>query len=146
MRIRIPPRLVAGIAGPSLSLLARSWRIETSGEDRWRALADAERPYVLLAWHDALVPLIWQHRGRGVMIVVSEALEGRYLAAYARRLGYRMATGSSGRGGVRALLGAVRALQAGGAHHRVHTRRRLQGGETGLDPGAEPGLTAASPG
>jgi len=131
--IRVPARVVAGIAGPPLSLLARSWRIETSGEDRWRALADAARPYVLLAWHEALVPLLWQHRGRGVMIVVSEALEGRYLAAYARRLGYREARGSSGRGGVRALLGAVRALQAGGAAAFTPDgprgpRRELKGG------------------
>jgi len=133
VRIRVPPRLVAGIAGPPLSLLASSWRIETSREDRWRALADAARPYVLLAWHEALVPLLWQHRGRGVMIVVSEALEGRYLAAYARRLGYREARGSSGRGGVRALLGAVRALQAGGAAAFTPDgprgpRRELKGG------------------
>jgi hypothetical protein len=103
------------LAGPLLTLLARSWRIETVGEARWRALADAGRPYVLLSWHDALLPSLWQHRGRGITIVVSEALDGRYLAAYARRLGYREAWGSSTRGGVKALLGAVKALQAGGA-------------------------------
>jgi lysophospholipid acyltransferase (LPLAT)-like uncharacterized protein len=107
--------VLAALAGPPLDLLARSWRIETAGEQPWRALADAGRPYVLLSWHDALLPLLWQHRARGITIVVSEARDGRYLAAYARRLGYREAWGSSTRGGVRALLGAVRALQAGGA-------------------------------
>lgn len=110
-----PPGVVAGVAGPLLNLLARSWRIETAGERAWQALAAAHRPYVLLSWHDALLPLLWQHRGRGITIVVSEALDGRYLAAYARRLGYREAWGSSTRGGVRALLGAVKALKAGGA-------------------------------
>ncbi len=115
MRLAAPPRLVAALAGPPLSLLARSWRMEASGEERWLALADHARPYVILAWHDALVPLLWRHRDRQVRIVVSEALEGRYLAAYARRLGYREARGSSTRGGVRALLGVVRELKAGGA-------------------------------
>jgi hypothetical protein len=103
------------LAGPLLTLLARSWRIETAGESGWRELASKGRPYVLLSWHDALLPLLWQHRQRALTIVVSEALDGRYLAAYARRLGYREVWGSSTRGGVRALLGAVKALQSGRA-------------------------------
>ncbi len=115
MKLPLAPGLVAGLAGPVLTLLARSWRIETAGEAGWRALADGGRPYVLLSWHDALLPSLWHHRGRAITIVVSEALDGRYLAAYARRLGYREVWGSSTRGGVKALLGAVKVLQAGGA-------------------------------
>lgn len=115
MRSGPPPRLVAGLAGLPLTLLARSWRIETVGEPGFRAVLEAGSPYVILSWHDALLPLLWQHRKRGITIVVSESREGRYLGAYARRLGYRQAFGSSTRGGVRALLGAVRALQGGGA-------------------------------
>ncbi len=84
-------------------------------EERWRAPLEAERPHVFLLWHDALLPLLWHHRGRGVTIVVSDAQDGRYLAAYARRIGYGEARGSSTRGGVRALVGAVKALQAGTA-------------------------------
>jgi lysophospholipid acyltransferase (LPLAT)-like uncharacterized protein len=108
--------LIAALARPALSLLARSWRIELCGEHRgWSELAAQGAPYVLLAWHEALLPLLWHHRGKGMTIVVSEGREGRYLASYARRLGYREARGSSSRGGVRALLGAVKALQAGGS-------------------------------
>lgn len=114
MRIAVPPALAAAVAGPLVSLLARSWRIESRGEERWRALAEAGKPHVFLLWHDALLPLLWKHRGRGVTIVVSEARDGEYLAAYARRIGYREARGSSSRGGVRALVGAVKALRAGG--------------------------------
>jgi lysophospholipid acyltransferase (LPLAT)-like uncharacterized protein len=108
--------LIAAFAGPVLSLLARTWRIELAGSYQdWQALADRHQPYVLLAWHEAMLPLLWHHRKRGMTIVVSEGREGRYLAAYAGRLGFREARGSSSRGGVRALLGAVRALQAGGS-------------------------------
>lgn len=114
MKFPLPPRAAALIAGPLVSLLARSWRVETLGEARWRALVDAGRPHVFLLWHDALLPLLWRHRGRQVTIVVSEARDGQYLAEYARRLGYREARGSSTRGGVRALIGAVRALKEGG--------------------------------
>ncbi|MGQ0704205.1 MAG: lysophospholipid acyltransferase family protein [Gemmatimonadales bacterium] len=110
------PQLVARLAGPLVSWLARSWRIELRGAwEAWQALEAGGRPYVLLAWHEALLPLLWQHRDRGMTIVVSEAREGRYLSAYARRLGYREARGSSTRGGVRALIAAIRALRRGGS-------------------------------
>jgi lysophospholipid acyltransferase (LPLAT)-like uncharacterized protein len=114
MRIEAPPGLVAWTAGPLVSLLARTWRIETVAEPPWSRIERDRIPYVLLCWHDGLLPLLWQHRHRGITMVVSEARDGRYLAAYARRLGYREAWGSSTRGGVRAMLGAVRALRAGG--------------------------------
>lgn len=108
--------IVAAIAGPLVSILARTWRIEFVGSYQdWRSLADGNKPYVLLAWHEAMLPLLWHHRKRGMTIVVSEARDGRYLAAYARRLGFREARGSSSRGGVRAMLGAVKALQGGGS-------------------------------
>ena len=104
------------MAGPVVSLLARTWRFEFAGSYQdWRSLADGNKPYVLLAWHDAMLPLLWHHRKRGMTIVVSEARDGRYLAAYARRLGFREARGSSSRGGVRAFRGAVRALKEGGS-------------------------------
>ncbi|HEX7024773.1 MAG TPA: lysophospholipid acyltransferase family protein [Gemmatimonadales bacterium] len=114
MRLSLPPRLLVTVGGPLVALLARSWRFETRGEERWRALADAGRPHVFLLWHDALLPLIWKHRNRQVTIVVSEARDGQYLTEFARRIGYRAARGSSTRGGVRALVGAVKALREGG--------------------------------
>ncbi len=107
-------RAIARRVGPSAARwLARTWRIEVLGADRWhRALEDA-RPYVLLSWHEALLPVMWHHRGRGIAALVSEARDGEYLAGFARSLGYRLIRGSSTRGGSRALLGAIRALQEG---------------------------------
>jgi lysophospholipid acyltransferase (LPLAT)-like uncharacterized protein len=95
--------------------MASTWRISLQHEDRWRALYDARQPHVFLLWHEALLPLLWQHRSQGIAIVVSEAREGRYLADFAADLGYRSLYGSSTRGGTRALLGAVRELRAGRA-------------------------------
>ncbi len=114
MKLSVSPRTTARLLGPVVSLLARSWRLRTVGEAQWLALADAGQPHLFLLWHDALLPLLWKHRARRVTIVVSGAQDGRYLAEYALRLGYREARGSSTRGGVRALLGAVKALRAGG--------------------------------
>jgi lysophospholipid acyltransferase (LPLAT)-like uncharacterized protein len=103
------------VAAPALRLLAASWRIRTVHEQRWRDIYDARRAHVFLLWHEALLPLLWQHRRQSIAIVVSEAREGRYLSDFAASLGYRAIHGSSTRGGTRALLGAVRELKAGRA-------------------------------
>jgi lysophospholipid acyltransferase (LPLAT)-like uncharacterized protein len=76
-------------------------------------LHEKGQPVVFLLWHEALLPLLWQHRGQGVAIVVSEARDGQYLSDLAASLGYCTVRGSSTRGGARALLGAVRELQTG---------------------------------
>ena len=114
MKITVPPRVAARVLGPLVSALARTWRVETVHAERWRGLVEANQPHVFVLWHDALLPLLWWHRGRGVTIVVSDAQDGQYLAEYARRIGYREARGSSTRGGVRALIRVVKALRAGG--------------------------------
>jgi len=100
---------------PAVRVLATSWRITVAHEERWLALREAKRPHVFLLWHETLLPLLWRHRNQGVTIVVSEARDGQYLADLAAALGYRTVRGSSTRGGARALLGAVRVLQAAGA-------------------------------
>lgn len=113
MRLRVPHRMAGALAAPALRVLAASWRIRTVHESRWRLLREAGRVHIFLLWHEALLPLLWQHRGQGIAIVVSEARDGRYLAELAVRLGYRIVRGSSTRGATRALLGAVRELEAG---------------------------------
>lgn len=115
MRLKLSPDSARTIAGPVLRLLASSWRIHLVHEERWRRIYDARQPHVFLLWHEALLPLLWQHRWQNIAIVVSEAREGKYLSDFASSLGYRSLPGSSTRGGARALLGAVRELQAGGA-------------------------------
>jgi lysophospholipid acyltransferase (LPLAT)-like uncharacterized protein len=115
VRLRVSPRAVRACAIPAVRLLAATWRIRTEHEERWRRLSEAHRAHVFLLWHEALLPLLWQHRGQGIAIVVSEAREGQYLADLGRVLGYRAVRGSSTRGASRALLGAVRELREGRA-------------------------------
>lgn len=115
MRLKVSPAAARAISGPAVRMLASSWRIQVIHEDRWRELYQAKRPHVFLLWHEALLPLLWQHRNQGISIVVSEARDGQYLSDLAATLGYGAVRGSSTRGGARALLGAVRELQAGGS-------------------------------
>ena len=133
MRLRLADGLVRWLGAPLLRLLALSWRIRLVHEERWRSLYAARQPHVFLLWHEALLPLLWQHRRQGIAIVVSEAREGRYLSDFARSLGYRSLHGSSTRGGTRALLGAVRELQAG--HAVAFTPDGPRGPRRELKPG-----------
>ena len=88
---------------------------------------------MFLLWHEALLPLLWHHRRQAIAIVVSEARDGQYLADFAASLGYRTVRGSSTRGAARALLGAVRELQAG------HAVAFTPDGPAGPAAGAEAG-------
>jgi lysophospholipid acyltransferase (LPLAT)-like uncharacterized protein len=115
VRLKVPPAAARMLTSPFVRALGSSWRIRVAHEERWRELRDARRAHVFLLWHEALLPLLWQHRNQGVAIVVSEARDGQYLADLAASLGYRTVRGSSSRGGTRALLGAVRVLQGAGA-------------------------------
>jgi len=133
VRLRVSPRAVRASAIPAIRLLARTWRIRTEHEERWRALLAAGRTHVFLLWHEALLPLLWHHRGQNVVIVVSEAREGQYLADLGTVLGYRLVRGSSTRGASRALLGAVRELREG--HSVAFTPDGPRGPRRELKPG-----------
>lgn len=111
--MRASPRLVRAVAGPLVRGLAHTWRFRVEDDDRWRAARSGTRPVVLLCWHEVLLPLVWHHRRQDIAVVVSQARDGQYLADFCRTLGYQLVRGSSTRGGARALLGAVRALQQG---------------------------------
>jgi lysophospholipid acyltransferase (LPLAT)-like uncharacterized protein len=113
VRLRLSPSTARPVIGLAVHALARSWRIRLVDEERWRTLQAERRPVVFLLWHESLLPLLWQHRRQDIAIVVSEARDGQYLSDLALSLGYRAVRGSSTRGGTRALLGAVRELQAG---------------------------------
>ncbi len=114
MRFPLPRGLVRAVGTPLVNALARSWRYRTVGAERWAWVIEDPRPYIFLLWHEAIFPLLWWHRDRGIAIVVSLGREGQYLGDYASGLGYRILPGSSSRGGARALLGAVRVLEEGG--------------------------------
>lgn len=107
-------RWAAEHCGPPVArVLARTWRMELVGEERWARVIATGRPYVILSWHEVLLPVIWQHRGRGIAAMISEARDGQYLATFAKSLGYRVIAGSSSRGATRALRAAIDALQSG---------------------------------
>jgi hypothetical protein len=114
MKLRLSPGQLRVVAHPIIALLARTWRFELPPRS---GLADAvwagKAVVVLACWHEELLPLLWHGRGIGLGVIVSGSRDGEYAARLAEGFGYKALRGSSSRRGARALLEAVRELQAG---------------------------------
>lgn len=104
----------AGLAGGAvLSMLGRTLRLELEGEDHWRSFHEEGRGVIFALWHSRLLPLVYVHRGRGIVALVSEHRDGEYIARILARLGLDAARGSSTRGGTRGLRELLRVARDG---------------------------------
>ena len=113
MKIKVPPTVVEWLVHPAARAVASTWRFSCVNRAAWDALVAADRGFACMLWHEALLPLLWHHRGARSVIVVSQARDGQYLSDFAEAIGYRLVRGSSSRGAVGALLAAVRELEGG---------------------------------
>jgi hypothetical protein len=113
MLTRIRQRAIERLGPPSLRAVAGTWRTEVIAEERWNEVLHSGRPFVLLCWHEALLPVIWHHRHRGISAMISEAQDGEYLAGFVRAIGYDLIRGSTTRGASRVLRDAIRVLREG---------------------------------
>ena len=96
-----------------LRLLGMTWRMRPVNDaDLVARRASGER-VIFTLWHGELLPLLWHHRGEGIAVVISEHRDGEIIARIAERLGYTTVRGSTSRGGGRALIGLMRAIEAG---------------------------------
>jgi lysophospholipid acyltransferase (LPLAT)-like uncharacterized protein len=96
-----------------IRLLAMTWRMRVVNGEEVRAARASGQRVIFTLWHGELLPLLWHHRKEGVAVVISEHRDGEIIAQIAERLGYATVRGSSSRGGGRALIGLIRALQEG---------------------------------
>jgi len=113
MKLRWVEPIAAAIGPFLVQSLAATWRIRVRGAEHLHALRQAHRPFVFVLWHSRILPLLYQHRREGVVLLISRHRDGEYLANLGERWGYRSVRGSTNRGGEVGLLGVVRALQGG---------------------------------
>lgn len=111
MRLRWAEPVVTRIGALLVRALAATWRIELRGPEPVRPDGKTAMLYVL--WHSRILPLLYYHRGRGIVVLISRHRDGGYLADLAAQWGYRPVRGSSKRGGAAGLRGIVRELQGG---------------------------------
>lgn len=103
------PRLVA----PAMALLARTWRIDSAGIDRYGAAAAEGRPPIIACWHQVILPGTVFWRDRGIAILASQNFDGEWITRTLKRFGFVAARGSSSRGGARALITLTRLMRDG---------------------------------
>ena len=113
-RLPLKTRLTVVLLGLVLRLLARTWRFEVRNGEVLRRLRASRTPVMLLLWHGQMMPILWQHRGQGIAILISEHRDGEIIARIAHSLGLRSVRGSTSRGGARALLALSGVLTSGG--------------------------------
>ncbi|MCK4304766.1 MAG: lysophospholipid acyltransferase family protein [Candidatus Eisenbacteria sp.] len=106
----------AGLIGSAiLRLLGSSWRIRLIGREHERAAVEMSGGGLLYAvWHGQLLPLTYCMRGQGISLLISQHLDGEYIAQATQRLGYQSVRGSTSRGGFRSLVEMVRLGRGGG--------------------------------
>lgn len=97
----------------ALRVLGTTWRIRLVNTQGLTTLRKARLGFIFSLWHGQLLPLLWHHRGEGVLVLISEHRDGEMVARAATSLGYGLIRGSSTRGGDRALISLARELQAG---------------------------------
>ena len=93
--------------------LASTWRVRIIGDEGLHSERAEGRPVIIAFWHGQMLPLLYQHRGEQVAVVISEHRDGEIIARIAMALGHRTVRGSTTRGAGRALLSMVRQVESG---------------------------------
>jgi lysophospholipid acyltransferase (LPLAT)-like uncharacterized protein len=106
-------RWIVGAGTTLLRLLAMTWRMRPVDDEAMRVARASGQRVIFTLWHGELLPLLWQHRKQGVAVLISEHRDGEIIAQIAHRLGYTTVRGSTSRGGSRALIGLMRAIEGG---------------------------------
>jgi lysophospholipid acyltransferase (LPLAT)-like uncharacterized protein len=94
-------------------LLGMTWRFRVTEDDSVRRLRAAGQPIIFALWHGQLLPLLYRHRGEGVVVLISEHSDGEIIARIATAFGFGTVRGSTSRGAARALLELARVLEGG---------------------------------
>lgn len=106
-------RLIAGLGARLFGLYCATLRFEVEGEDRLRQhLAQGGR-IIFASWHQRILAGVWYLRRYDAVVMISQSRDGERMRRIAEGVGWRVVSGSSSRGGVRALLEQVRAVREG---------------------------------
>jgi lysophospholipid acyltransferase (LPLAT)-like uncharacterized protein len=107
--------VIARVGYPLISALGHTlkWRVE--GLQHFDAVRAAGRQPVMAFWHGRILPATYYFRRRGIVVITSENFDGEWIARIIERFGFATARGSTSRGGRKALLQLVRAMQRGRA-------------------------------
>jgi len=96
-----------------IRLLGATWRVDRSGLVAFDDAIARGRRCIFAFWHARLLPLVWTHRGRGVVVLVSRHRDGQLITRIIERLGFVTSRGSSTRGGEEGVMDLLRKAEEG---------------------------------
>ncbi len=107
-------------------------QLETLGPGIWPHLPGVKDRYIYLFWHENML-LPAYHFARGdIYVLISRHADGQIIAEICQRLGFKLARGSTKRGGVEAVR---QMLRAGKGAHIAVTPDGPQGPRRQVQPG-----------
>lgn len=103
----------SGLISMAYRAWCRSLHFRDEGLEHVDAATTQGRRLIYALWHDELFPLSWYAKRRGLRIatMVSQSRDGELLAGIIESLGIPTVRGSSSRGGVKALVAAIRLIE-----------------------------------
>lgn len=100
-RMQIP--MIAAVVYSLIRILGPTLRFElvgrAHGSNRWKA----KQPCIWAFWHRGIMPIVWEARDRGIVVMNTTAFDGQWTRKVIEWLGFGTAQGSSSRGGLRGL-------------------------------------------
>lgn len=110
---RFKARLIGWAGYFAISLISRTVRWRSEGDEHLEAIHRSGRRAIFTFWHGRIFPATYYWRNRGIVVMTSMNLDGEAIAQCIQRFGYGVARGSSSRGGLRALAQLSRDIQRG---------------------------------
>jgi lysophospholipid acyltransferase (LPLAT)-like uncharacterized protein len=110
-RVQIP--FIAAAVYSLIRVLGPTLRYEVLGWNHAEAVHAGGKRIIWAFWHRVIIPIVWWHRNRGVVVMNTTAFDGQWTRKVIEWLGFGTAQGSSSRGGLRGLAVMARRLEEG---------------------------------
>lgn len=110
---RIQILLISYFSAALVSVIGRTVRWESRGDDHLESIYAAGKKAIFTFWHSRIFAATWYWRKRGIVVMTSQNFDGEYIARCIQKHGYGAARGSSSRGGLKALAEMAKSLRQG---------------------------------
>ena len=94
-------------------LISPTLRFEYVGKRNAVNRHETGRASIGAFWHRCIIPTLWHYRHHGIVVMITKNFDGLWTSRVVEKLGYRVAQGSSSRGGTNALNEMAREVETG---------------------------------
>ena len=101
-------KLVITIIYYIVTLYCKTWRFKFRNNDIYETLIKNGKRPVMAIWHSSLLTNAFSHRHKGIVTIASDSKDGDLITFALNKWGFKVARGSSTRGGVKAALNAIK--------------------------------------